>query len=142
NDTDLGYAPGVHNAVFMEAVAGDPNRAAVGFVGSTQPGDHEADAFKGSWYVFVATTYDGGKTWAVVNATPNAPVQREAGIWNEGGSSPLRNLLDFTGIAMDDKGRVLYGYADGCVGDCESKLPNSFSAKATIARQSGGRGLL
>ncbi len=43
---------------------------------------------------------------------------------------------------MDDKGRVLYSYADGCIGDCESRLPNSFSAKATIARQSGGKGLL
>ncbi len=142
DDTDLGYWPGLHNAVFIEAVAGDPNRAAVGFVGSTEPGDHEADAFKGSWYVYIATTYDGGKTWAVVNATPNAPVQREAGIWNEGGASPLRNLLDFNEITLDEKGRVLYAFADGCIGDCEEGGPNSFSSKATIARQSGGRGLL
>jgi len=142
DDTDLGYHQGLHNAVFMEAVAGDPNRAAIGFVGSTEAGDHEAEAFKGSWYVYIATTYDGGKTWAVVNATPNAPVQREAGIWNEGGSSPLRNLLDFNEITTDEKGRVLYAFADGCIGVCEEGGPNSFSSKATIARQSGGRGLL
>ena len=43
---------------------------------------------------------------------------------------------------MDEKGRVLYGYADGCVDDCEAGGPNSFSSKATIARQSGGKGLL
>jgi PKD repeat protein len=141
DDRDLGALGGLHNAVFIEAVAGDPNRAAVGFVGTTEAGDHEADAFKGTWYAFIATTYDGGKTWAVVNATPNAPVQREAGIWNEGGSSALRNLLDFNEITMDEKGRVLYGFADGCVGGCESGGPNSFSSKATIARQSGGRGL-
>jgi PKD repeat protein len=142
DDTDLGYYPGLHNAVFIEAVAGDPNRAAIGFVGSSEPGDHEADAFKGSWYVYIATTYDGGKTWAVVNATPNDPVQREAGIWNEGGASPLRNLLDFNEIALDEKGRVLYAFADGCIGDCVEGGPNSFSSKATIARQSGGKGLL
>lgn len=142
DDRDLGALGGLHNAAFVEAVAGDPNRAAVGFVGTTEAGDHEADAFKGTWYVFIATTYDGGKTWAVVNATPNAPVQREAGIWNEGGSSALRNLLDFNEITIDEKGRILYAFADGCVGGCESGGPNSFSSKATIARQSGGRGLL
>src|SRR5207249_4997697 len=37
---------------------------------------------------------------------------------------------------------VLYAYADGCVGDCEMFGPNSFSEKATIARQSGGKSLL
>jgi hypothetical protein len=142
NDRDLGASLGLNNAVFATAIAGDPNRAAVAFLGTTESGDHQATAFKGTWYVYIAHTYDGGNTWVTVNATPGAPVQREAGIWNQGGSSPLRNLLDFTGIAIDDKGRVIYGYADGCVGDCESRLPNSFSAKATIARQSGGKGLL
>ena len=142
NDTDLGASQGLNNAVFATAIAGDPNRAAVAFLGSTEPGDHQAATYKGTWYVYIAHTYDGGKTWVTVNATPGAPVQREAGIWNQGGSNPLRNLLDFNGIAMDDKGRVLYSYADGCIGDCESRLPNSFSAKATIARQSGGKGLL
>jgi hypothetical protein len=142
NDSDIGAAQGINNAVFATAIAGDPLRAAVAFLGSTESGDHQSAAFKGTWYVFMAHTYDGGKTWVTVNATPDAPVQREAGIWNQGGSNPLRNLLDFNGIAMDDKGRVLYSYADGCIGDCESRLPNSFSAKATIARQSGGKGLL
>lgn len=142
DDYDLGASQNLPNNVFMAAVAGDPDRAAVGFLGTTEPGDHQADAFKGTWYLYIATTYDGGKTWATVNATPNAPVQREAGIWNQGGSNPLRNLLDFTDITIDDRGRVLYSYADGCIGECEAHGPNSFSAKASIARQSGGRGLL
>jgi len=142
NHSDIGASHGLNNAVFATAIAGDPTRAAVAFLGTTESGDHQSAAFRGTWYVFIAHTYDGGKTWVTVNATPDAPVQREAGIWNQGGSNPLRNLLDFNGIAMDDKGRVLYSYADGCVGDCESRLPNSFSAKATIARQSGGKGLL
>ncbi|MFN2533563.1 MAG: hypothetical protein ABR555_19960, partial [Pyrinomonadaceae bacterium] len=141
NNLDLGASQGIHNAVFANAIAGDPDRAAVAFLGTTEPGDHQSAGFRGTWYVFVAHTYDGGKTWVTVNATPNNPVQREAGIWNQGGNNPLRNLLDFNDITMDDKGRVLYSYADGCIEGCEVGPPNSFSAKATIARQSGGKGL-
>ena len=141
NDRDIGASQGIRNAVFATAIAGDRERAAVAFLGTTTPGDHQSADFRGTWYVFIAHTYDGGKNWVTVNATPNNPVQREAGIWNQGGSNPLRNLLDFNGITMDHKGRVIYSYADGCIGDCESALPNSFSAKATIARQSGGKGL-
>src|SRR5437588_1901237 len=43
---------------------------------------------------------------------------------------------------MDDKGRVLFGYADGCIDQCETGGANSYSSKARIARQSGGKGLL
>ncbi|MEY2565283.1 MAG: hypothetical protein QOH88_3476 [Verrucomicrobiota bacterium] len=142
NDRDIGTSQNIGNAVFMEAVAGDPNRAAVGFIGTTQTGNHEASDFNGTWYAYLAHTYDGGVTWTTVNATPNAPVQKEACIWNEGGSSQCRNLLDFNEITADEKGRVLYAYADGCVDDCEAGGPNSYSSKATIARQSGGKGIL
>lgn len=141
NDYDLGAAHGIKNAVFATAVAGDPNRAAVGFLGTTTPGDHQAAEFKGTWYVYMAHTYDGGQTWATVNVTPNNPAQREACIWNGGGANPCRNLLDFNGITLDDKGRPLYSYADGCINDCENGPPNSYSSKAVIARQSGGRSL-
>jgi PKD repeat protein len=144
NDYDLGVSYGLHNAVFVETVAGDPERAAVGFIGTTAPGSHESLNFKGTWYGFIATTYDGGQTWTTVNATPNAPVQREAGICNSGTgcTGNNRNLLDFNEITTDETGGVLYAYADGCINECESGGPNSYSAKATIARQSGGKGLL
>jgi hypothetical protein len=37
---------------------------------------------------------------------------------------------------------VLFAYADGCIDGCETgAAPNSYSAKASIARQSGGKGL-
>jgi len=138
---DVGTSVGVHNAVFPVAVAGDADRAAVGFLGTTTSGNHEAATFKGTWYGYVAHTYDGGRTWTTVNATPQGPVQREACIWNEGGSNPCRNLLDFNDVTTDDKGRVLFAFADGCIDGCETGGPNSFSAKASVARQSGGRGL-
>jgi hypothetical protein len=142
NDFDISTSQNIGNAVFVEAIAGDPNRAAVGFIGTTQIGDHQATDFNGTWYAFIAHTYDGGAHWTTVNATPNHPVQKEACIWNQGGANQCRNLLDFNEITMDEKGRVLYGFADGCIDACEEGGPNSYSSKATIAWQSGGNGLL
>ncbi|HEX6189428.1 MAG TPA: PKD domain-containing protein [Pyrinomonadaceae bacterium] len=139
---DLGTTHGIKNAVFSSAVAGDPNRAAVVFIGTTTGGNHEDANFKGVWYGYAAHTYDGGASWTTVLASPNGPVQREACIWNQGGSNPCRNLLDFNDVEIDDKGRVLFSFADGCIDGCETGGPNSYSAKATISRQSGGKGLL
>jgi hypothetical protein len=138
---DLGTMVGVKNGVFPAVVVGDSNRAAVAFLGTTTSGDHQSASFKGTWYGFVAHTYDGGQTWTTINATPNGPVQREACIWNGGGNNPCRNLLDFNDATLDDKGRVLFSFADGCIDDCDKGGPNSYSSKATISRQSGGKGL-
>jgi PKD repeat protein len=138
---DVGASIGIKNTVFASAVAGDPNRAAVAFIGTIQGGDHQSPSFQGTWYGFVAHTYDGGQTWTTVNAS-DGPVQRSACIWNSGGNATCRNLLDFNDATMDDKGEVLFAYADGCVNACETGGPNSYSSKATFARQSGGKGLL
>ena len=142
NDYDIGYYAGIQNSVFPQAVAGDPDRAACSFIGTTAPGNLESMDFTGIWYLFVATTDDGGKTWHTVNATPGDPVQREGGIWLHGGSHANRNLLDFNEITMDEKGRPLAVFADGCVGPCVQESPNSFSARPTLARMSGGKSLL
>src|SRR5438067_215814 len=142
-DIDLGASHGLKNAVFREAIAGDKNRAAVGFLGTDRAGNYEGITFPGIWYLFIATTYDGGNTWTVVNATPNDPVQGVGGIWQGGGGNENRNLLDFNEVTMDDKGRVIFGYSDGCVGDCVGNpSQNSFTAFMRVARQSGGKTLL
>ncbi len=144
NDTDLGQAVGVVNAVFPEAVAGSPGRAACGFVGTDLAGDHESMAFPGIWYLFIATTYDGGTHWTTVNATPNDPVQGAGGIWNSGGGNQNRNLLDFNEVTLDDHGEVLFGYDDGCVTSTCLSNPskNDFVAFQRVARQTGGKPLL
>jgi hypothetical protein len=139
---DIGAGTGIVNAVFPAAIAGDGSRAACAFLGTTTSGNHQDANFKGTWYGFVAHTYDGGNTWVTVNATPGGPVQREACIWNGGGNNVCRNLLDFVDATMDENGMVLFGFADGCTNECETGGPNSYSAKATIAHQSGGKGLL
>lgn len=142
-DSDLGVSHGIRNAVFPEAIAGDDGRAAVGFLGTDKPGDYEGASFPGIWYPFIATTYDGGNSWTVVNATPNDPVQGAGGIWQGGGSNQNRNLLDFNEITIDDKGRVLFGYSDGCVTErCISgQGPTDYVAFMRVAHQSGGRTL-
>jgi hypothetical protein len=143
-DFDLGASHGVINAVEIEAVGGSQGRAAVGFLGTNVNGDYQANEFPGKWYVFIATTYDGGNNWTTVNATPNDPVQSMTGVWQQGGGHDDRNLLDFNEITIDDKGRVLYGYSDGCVsiGCIGGIAPNDFTANMRVARQFGGKPLL
>ncbi len=139
---DVGAQLGIEWAVFPAVVAGDPDRAAVAFVGSLgdAAGNNYEDTanFKGEWYLFVSHTYDGGATWTTVNATPFDPVQRGS-ICNGGTTcGGDRNLLDFNDAVLDERGYVLAAYADGCVGDCIDDFPNTFSDVGSIARQEGG----
>lgn len=141
--TDVGKAFGIQNVQFPAMVAGDDGRAAFAFLGTTEDGDDQAAAFDGAWRLYVATTYDAGAHWTTVDATPKELVQRGC-IWLGGGDNTCRNLLDFMGMAVDKQGRVLVGWADGCVGACERSddvKNNSHAAHAVITRQSGGRGL-
>lgn len=145
NFSDVGAIFGIKNAVFPVMIAGDDDRAAFAFLGSTTSGDSQDRAFTGLWHVYVATTYDGGLTWKTSDATPNDPVQRN-GIWNGGGSPPHRNLLDFIGADTDKNGKMLVGYADGCTGagcvqGTAASTGNSYTSLSSIARQTGGKGL-
>src|SRR6185503_13657501 len=110
--------------------------------------------FPGTWYGYIATTYDGGESWITVNATPGDPVQRGV-ICTNGTSCPggTRNLKDFNDLTVDKQGRPLAVFADGCVtADCtrgvdrngDGKLDNNDNDgtdKATLIRQSGGKRL-
>jgi len=145
---DAGTPFRIQNAEFAEVIAGDDNRAAFAFLGTPTAGDTQSADFFGVWHLYVAFTYDGGRRWTTVDATPSDPVQRGC-IWNQGGSNPCRNLLDFNDITVDKFGRVLVGYADGCTGSCVTDASQNASAGpasaqdalATISRQAGGRGL-
>ena len=138
NDQDVGAQLGIKKTVWPAIVAGDPDRAAVAFYGTTTDGPIGSDTqpdFPGVWYLYVATTFDGGETWTTQNVTPGDPIQR-GGICHGG---DCRNMLDFFDAAIDKQGRVLVAWDDGCVEGCVSGPPNSFTAKASITRQSGGR---
>jgi hypothetical protein len=141
---DVGAAFGIQNAVFPAVVAGDANRAAVAFIGTPTGGDGTGTdtGFAGVWHLYIATTYNGGATWTTVDATPNDPVQRGSICLDGTTCGSSRNLLDFIDATVDAHGRVIVGFADGCVGACVSGPPNSDTAVGAIARQSGGTGLL
>jgi len=147
NIFDVGAVFGINNAAFPAAVAGDKNRAAVAYYGSTSGvGDSNTGAFTGVWHLYVAHTFDGGAHWTTSDVTPTLPMQR-SGILRGGGADIVRNLLDFFDITIDRDGRVLVGYVNGCSGgNCAEAAPtahgNTYSATATIARQSSGRRML
>jgi hypothetical protein len=141
---DVGAPAGLKNIVFNTVVAGDPDRAAYAFHGTTTPGDSGNQATfpaNAEWYLWVATTFDGGKTWQLQNATPNDPTQRGS-ICDRGtacsNTPDDRNLLDFMDMDIDGQGRIIVGYSDGCVDGCIAGPPNSFSRRGYFARQATG----
>ncbi len=161
---DAGASLGIQNSKFPMVVAGDDNRAAFAFLGTTSAGNDQSSTFAGVWYLYVSYTFDGGQHWTTISATPGDPVQRGC-IWNGGGNNACRNLLDFNDIGIDQIGRVLTAYTDGCanidfsysslVGGIEGAVhgpsqcdsnPNSYAdtdkvSLAALARQSCGQGL-
>ncbi|HET9766883.1 MAG TPA: Ig-like domain-containing protein, partial [Thermoanaerobaculia bacterium] len=142
---NVGAAYGLVNCAFPEVIAGDGDRAAFAFLGSATPGDGTAanPDYDGVWHLYLAVTYDRGVTWSTIRATPGDPVQRGAICLQGTTCASGRNLLDFNDIAMDEKGRVLVGYADGCVGGCLGSGPNSGTDVGRITRLApGSKGLL
>jgi hypothetical protein len=143
NLQDVGAAFGIRNIAFPAVVAGDANRAAFAFLGTPAAGNATADdpAFAAEWHLYVAHTYDGGASWVTVDVTPNDPVQRSTICTAGTTCGTTRNLLDFMDATVDAQGRVLVGYADGCVGTCVGGGANTYAAEARIARQKSGKGL-
>jgi LPXTG-motif cell wall-anchored protein len=158
--TDAGGNFGIRNTEFSEVMAGDGDRAAFGFLGTTTRGSTQATSFGknaagtkftgATWHMYVATTYDRGAHWTTVDANPNDPVQRGC-IWNSGGSVPCRNLLDFNDITVTKTGKVEVAFADGCVGPAIDPKANCIASSAVAAntltqhggviRQISGKGL-
>jgi hypothetical protein len=137
---DVSSRLGLKNVQFPQMIAGDDDRAALAFLGTKTGGNDQVDSFAGTWHLYVAMTYDRGRTWKTVDATPNELAQR--GCIKLTGCSH-RNLLDFNDIAVDKQGRVVVGWADGCPVVCE-KAADTWSTNwhgAVVSRQSAGKGL-
>jgi hypothetical protein len=162
NDQPVNGAYAIKTLAFPAMTAGDSDRAAYAFLATTDAGISmgSGTGFRGVWHLYVAATYDSGKSWVTTDVTPTDPVQRgnvcDAGLSCP--SSPLdtRNLLDFMDVQIDNKGRIVVAYADGCtspdcIGGVDRSGPNSVpdgrvdsydndgTSKATVARQSGGK---
>jgi hypothetical protein len=153
---DVSTPLGIHNVQFPELIAGDDDRAAFAWLGTTAIGDDQHNGFIGAdgnpavWHLYVSMTYDGGQTWTTVDTTPTDPVQR--GCVDLQGTSnknitdnnvcSQRNLLDFNDITVDSEGRPLVAFADGCTGNCVTD-PTVLSqgATGTVMRLTSGKGL-
>lgn len=154
-------------SVFPSAIAGDNNRAAIFFLGTGSINQNDPtgtdgeptgagasngtqDDFLGTWYPYIATTCNGGKSWTTTRA---GDAVQQGVVCTNGTTCPsgTRNLLDFNDVQVDAQGRVLAGYADGCVSaTCLARTPNSVSRLgndrigtraaqvATIIRQTSG----
>jgi len=129
------------NVEFPMMVAGDAGRAAMAWYGTPTAGNDQSSTFTGAWHLYVAATIDGGATWSVVDTTPNDPIQRGC-IWLQGGTNACRNLLDFQGATVDAEGRIVVGWADGCISAAciaSTGTPDdSRDSKGVITRQDGG----
>lgn len=151
HDVDVGQGL-VKNCVFPEVVAGDGDRASFAFLGTSTAGGYTGTAtFTGVWYFYIATTFDRGQTYKLVDAGNGDPVQ--IGSICTGGTTcgGDRNLLDFNDLQLDAEGRVVAGFADGCLppgctaataGAHAPPYNESRSALASVIRQSGGPRLL
>ena len=116
----LGKELGVHVTRFPLTAAGDGDRAAVAYLGSTSSDNPASNKlFQGTWRMYVSYTYDRGRHWRTYDATPGSPVQ--VGSICTGGTSCTtgpksdRNLLDFNDMVLDGQGRVVIAFADGCL---------------------------
>ena len=143
---DLGttMSPAIVNSTFQAVTAGDNGRVAVAYLGSTTGGDPFAQGWPGVWDLYVSYSYDGGTTWSTVKATTD-PVQRGWMCASGTTCGSGRNLLDFMDANLTKDGRVVVGYADGCVGACAAAggtEAQSTAANATVAYQDSGQGLL
>ena len=149
---DLGAAVKVVNGAFPAVIAGDGDKAAVAFLGTTTAGNAQNQYFgqnsahtaydAATWHLYVATTVNRGLSWSTVDLTPKDPVQRgricQGGTTCSGGD---RNLLDFMDIQVDREGRVLVGWPDGCTGACVTSTlvaTNTHTSLGTISRQVSG----
>jgi hypothetical protein len=146
---DLSTPLGINNVQFPEMIVGDDDRAAFSFIGTPAKGNDQDNSFRGEWHLYISTTYDGGKTWKTVDATPKDPINR--GCVHMLGLAPgsqrtdkcdYRNMLDFNDITVDQFGRVEVAYTDACLKDCQdNKIWHADGKDVSLAHQVTGKTL-
>lgn len=144
-DVSAAVSPALAATTFPSVVAGDRDRVAVAYLGSTVPvgGSDPFGDYHGVWNLYVSISYNAGSTWTTQKISAD-PVQR-GWIDNGGvGASDHRNLLDFMDAGLTKTGRIVIGYADGCVRACADSDGTEASSKSqygTVSRQWSGKGL-
>jgi len=139
-DLDVGVPFSIRNAVFPESlpVTTTVRPSLLSWVrprlAMPQGADTGPTPFNGVWHGYIATTYNGGRTWFTVDATPNDAAQLGV-ICTQGTTCPsgTRNLLDFNDLTVDKTGRVFAAYTDGCItAACIAKGNNSTASHTRL----------
>ena len=144
---DVGAPAGIRNIAFNTVVAGDKDRAAYIFHGTTatgNSGDTQTFDANAPWYLYAAMTFNGGKDWELRNITPDDPIQRgvicDGGLGSPCESAGTRNLLDFMDADVDGEGRIVIVYADGCLSPaCIAGTAAQHAVTGKVARQVSGK---
>ncbi len=115
----------VTSSTFVHAVAGDPGRVAVTYLGSenTNANPHHApiDARYDLYVSISLNALDEVPVWTTVKITED-PVQIGSICLNSGDCRDgNRNLLDFNDMHIGPDGRIHIAFADGCTGGCATK---------------------
>lgn len=142
---NLSALGGIKTATMPSVAAGDDDRVAISFLGTTDAGNAFAEGFQGVWHLYTAVSYDGGATWTLIQVTTD-PIQRGwicmSGLGCPDNGTRGRNLLEFFDSQVNPvDGKLYIGYADGCINACAGPTGTSAmstSAKAHFARQSTG----
>ena len=145
HNSTIGVDQHIKQTRFPVAVAGDGDRAAVAYLGTTSTGDSNSPRFTGVWRLYISYTFDRGAHWATYDATPQSPVQvGEICTLGTVGcldattqTSPNRNLLDFIDMVLDSRGYPVVAIADGCLKNTGCTVKDR-KKKGAIVRQLGG----
>ena len=145
HNATIGVDKKIKQTRFPVAVAGDGDRAAVAYLGTTSNGDTNKPTFRGVWRLYVSYTFDRGRHWTTYDATPQSPVQvgeictlGTVGCLDAATqTSPNRNLLDFIDMVLDPRGYPVIAMADGCLKTSGCTVKDRFK-KGAIVRQLGG----
>ena len=128
---DVGAPAGLANIVFPTVVAGDPGRAAFIFHGTTTEGDSgDHGLVPGERRVVPVRRHDLRRRRDVGAEQRHAErSDAEGSICDRGtgcdNDPDDRNLLDFMDADIDGQGRIIIGYADGCIDACVIGGPDS-----------------
>ena len=123
---DVGAQFGIKNIQFPEVFAGDDNRAAFAFLGTTTAGDDQAPDFTGVWHLYVAYTYDGGQTWTTQLAF-------------DGGFGHDASAL-FADLALDNAGNPYIAFGQNLADEWDMFVEASFDGGKTWNGHTDGTG--
>lgn len=110
--------PGVLSTSFQALGTGSDGRVAMAFLGTRDDGGSPSDVNDTArWHLFFVASPDAASadpTFTAYQATPDEDPVQVGCVFQGGGSTPCRNLLDFIDGSVHPDGTFYVAYAEGC----------------------------